>query len=182
MILGTCLHHDSARWPQFPVLPMPPNQPRCTRSERRIPAGQTLPQLSFSISILSWTINTGDATSPRAHPSWTLISSPSSFGDPSSESGCFLHIVSSCYDMVPFQCFVVQSPNCVWFLVTPWTAARQASRSFTTSQRSLKLMFIELVMPSHHLILFHPLLLPSNFPASRSFPVSWLLTSGGFTS
>ena len=93
MILGTCLHHDSARWPQFPVLPTPPNQPRCTRSEMRIPAGQTLLQLSFSISVPSWTVNTGDATSPRAHPSWTLISSPSSFGDPSSESGCFLHIV-----------------------------------------------------------------------------------------
>ena len=169
MILGTCLHHDRAYWPQFPVLPTPPNQPQCTRSEIRIPAGQTPPQLSFSISILCWTINTGDANSACAQPSfWTLISSPSSLGDPSSESSSFLHIVSSCYNLVPFQCFaVVQSPSYDWFLVTP----RQASLSFTISQSSLKLMFTELVMPSNHLILCHPLLLlPSIFTSIRVFP------------
>ena len=70
LILGNCLHHDSACWPQFPVLHMPPNQPQGTCSELRIPAGQTLPQLSFSISVLSWTISTSDATSARAQPSF----------------------------------------------------------------------------------------------------------------
>ena len=52
--------------------------------------------------------------------------------------------------------------------------------SFTISQSLLKLMSPELVMPSNHLILCHPcLLLPSIFPASGSFPLSWLFTSGG---
>ena len=54
--------------------------------------------------------------------------------------------------------------------VTPWTAARQAPLSFTNSWRLLKLMSIELVMPSNHLILCHPLLLlPSIFPSIRVF-------------
>ena len=49
---------------------------------------------------------------------------------------------------------------------TPWTAARQASLSITNSQSLLKLMSIELVMPSNHLTLCHPLLLlPSMFPS-----------------
>ena len=53
--------------------------------------------------------------------------------------------------------------------VTPWTAARQASLSFTISWRLLKLMSIESVMPSNHLLLCHPLLLPSIFPSIRVF-------------
>ena len=54
--------------------------------------------------------------------------------------------------------------------VTPWTAARQASLSITNSQNLLKLMSIELVMPSNHLILCHPLLLlPSIFTSIRVF-------------
>ena len=53
--------------------------------------------------------------------------------------------------------------------MTPWTAAHQASLSFITSQNSLKLMSIELVMPSNHLILCHPLLLPSIFPSIKVF-------------
>ena len=58
----------------------------------------------------------------------------------------------------------------VWFFVTPWTAARQASLSTTNSQSLLKLMHIESVMPSNHLILCHPLLLlPSIFPSIRIF-------------
>ena len=53
---------------------------------------------------------------------------------------------------------------------TPWTAARQASLSITNSQSLLKLMFIESVMPSNHLILCCPLLpLPSIFPSIRVF-------------
>ena len=49
--------------------------------------------------------------------------------------------------------------------VTPWTAARQASLSFTISWSLLKLMSVKSVMPSNHLILCHPLLLPSIFPS-----------------
>ena len=54
--------------------------------------------------------------------------------------------------------------------MTPWTAARQASRSITNSQSLLKLMSIESVISSNHLILCHPLLLlPSIFPSIRVF-------------
>ena len=57
-----------------------------------------------------------------------------------------------------------------WLSVAPWTAARQASLSFTVSQSLLKLISIESVMPSNHLILCHPLLLlPSIFPSIRVF-------------
>ena len=58
----------------------------------------------------------------------------------------------------------------VQLFVTPWTAAFQASWSITDSWSLLKLMSIELVMPSNHLILCHPLLLlPSFFPSIRVF-------------
>ena len=53
--------------------------------------------------------------------------------------------------------------------MTPWTAACQASLPFTISQSLFKLMSIESVMPSNHLILCRPLLLPSVFPSSRFF-------------
>ena len=66
--------------------------------------------------------------------------------------------------------FIVHSLSCVWLFVTPWTAALQASLSFTISQSLLKLMSTEMVMPSNHLILCHPLLLlPSVFPSIRVF-------------
>ena len=58
----------------------------------------------------------------------------------------------------------------IWLFVTPWTAACQSSLSITNSQSLLKLMSIELVMPSNHLILCCPLLLlPSIFPSIRVF-------------
>ena len=64
----------------------------------------------------------------------------------------------------------VQSLSRVWLFVTPWTAARQASLSITNSRSLLKLMPIEMVMPSNHLILCRPLfLLPSAFPSIRVF-------------
>ena len=64
----------------------------------------------------------------------------------------------------------VQSLSCVQLFATPWTAACQASLSITNSQSLLKLMSIELVMPSNHLILCHPLLLlPSLLPSIRIF-------------
>ena len=53
--------------------------------------------------------------------------------------------------------------------MTPWTAAHQASLSFTTSWSLLKLMSIESVMPSNHLVLCRPLLLPSVFPSIKVF-------------
>ena len=60
--------------------------------------------------------------------------------------------------------------SCIWLFVTPWIAARQASLSITNSQSLLKLMSMESVMPSNHLILCHPLLLlPSIFPSIRVF-------------
>ena len=64
----------------------------------------------------------------------------------------------------------VQSLSCVRLFATPWTAAHQNSLSFTNFQSLLKPMFIESVMPSKHLILCHPLLLPpSIFPSTRVF-------------
>ena len=69
----------------------------------------------------------------------------------------------------------VQSFSCVQLFVTPWTAAHQASLSITNSQSLLKLMSIELVMPSNHFILGHPLLLPSIFPSIRVFSTESVL-------
>ena len=64
----------------------------------------------------------------------------------------------------------VQSLSCVWLFATPWTAACQVSLSITNSWSLLKLMFIESVMPSNHLILCRPLLLlHSIFPSIRVF-------------
>ena len=71
---------------------------------------------------------------------------------------------------------IVQLLSRVQLFVTPWTEACQASLSFTISWNLLKLMSIESVMPSNHIILSS---CPQFFPASRSFPVSWLFTSGG---
>ena len=65
---------------------------------------------------------------------------------------------------------VFQSLSRVQLFAAPWTAARQASLSITISQSLLKLMSIESVMPSNHLILCRPLLLlPSVFPSIRVF-------------
>ena len=71
----------------------------------------------------------------------------------------------SCYPL-----FSVQSLSRVQLFATPWTAASQASLSITNSRSLLKLVSIELVMPSHHLILYcPPLLLSSVFPSIRGF-------------
>ena len=65
---------------------------------------------------------------------------------------------------------VVQLLSRVRLFETPWTSACQASLSFTIFQSLLKLMSIESVMPSNHLVLYHPLLLlPSVFPSIRVF-------------
>ena len=86
---------------------------------------------------------------------------------------------ADCDDNQP-QFSSVQSLSCVQLFVTPWTAACQASLSITDSWSLLKLMSVELVMPSNHLILCHPLLLlPSIFPNISVFsnesvlPIRW---------
>ena len=88
--------------------------------------------------------------------------------------------VELCYGR-QIQFSSVQSLSRVRLFATPGTAACQASLSITNSWSLLKLMSIELVMPSNHLILCHPLLLlPSIFPNIRVFfPMSQLFASGG---
>ena len=95
--------------------------------------------------------------------------------------GNFLDPRGISYIEKSMKCIVaVQSPSHVQLFAIPWTAARQASLSFTISQSLLKLMSIESMMPSNHLILCRPLLfLPSVFSASGSFPMSQFFTSGG---
>ena len=74
----------------------------------------------------------------------------------------------------------VQSLSCVWLSMIPWTAACQAFLSITNSQSLLKLMSIESVMPSNHLILCYPLLLPpSIIPSIRVFSMSQFFASCG---
>ena len=65
--------------------------------------------------------------------------------------------------------FVVQLPSRIQLFETPWTAAHQVSLTLTISWSLPKFMFIALVMPSSHLVLWCPLLLPSIFPSIRDF-------------
>ena len=94
----------------------------------------------------------------------------------------------SCYILQIVDIFIkkvsvsqsIQLLSHIWLIVTPWTTACQASLSFTISQSLLKLMSIESVMPSSHLILYCPLLLlPSIFLSIRVFSNSQLFASGG---
>ena len=74
------------------------------------------------------------------------------------------------HDYISYQLGSVQLLSRVQLFATLWTAACQASLSITNSQSLLKLMSIESVMPSNHLIIRHPLLLPlSIFPSIRVF-------------
>ena len=84
-------------------------------------------------------------------------------GDKKVRSCCF-----KLFCMALEKCFS-QSLSCVWLFATPWTTAHQASLSITNSWSLLILMSIESVMPSSHLILCNPLLLPSIFPSIRVF-------------
>ena len=84
----------------------------------------------------------------------------------------FIHLFTEV--SVQFSSF--QALSGVWFFVTPWTAACQASLTTTNSRSLLKLISIESVMPSNHLILCCPFLLP--FPPSGSFPTSQFFASG----
>ena len=79
-------------------------------------------------------------------------------------------IAAETVDRPSVQFSSIQALSRVWLFATPWTAARRASLSITNSWRLLKLMPIQSVMPSSHLILCHPLLfLPSIFPSIRVF-------------
>ena len=96
----------------------------------------------------------------------------------------FFCILKSENVLIICKCFSNQSVQSVlsrvWLFVTPWTAAHQDSLSFTNSQSLLKLMSIESVMPSNHLIHCRLLLrLPSILPSIRSFPLSQFFASGG---
>jgi len=83
---------------------------------------------------------------------------------------------SYCLMGTELQFSSVQSLSHVRLFATPWTAARQASLSITNLWSLLKLMSIESVMPSNHLILCHPLFLsPSIFPSIRIFPNEFVL-------
>ena len=95
----------------------------------------------------------------------------------------FLLLIASCPTLLLVRasrfCFV-QSLSPVQLFAIPWTAACQASLSCTIFWSLLKLMSLESVMPSNHLVLCHPFSsCLQSFPASWSFLVSQLFTSGG---
>ena len=92
-----------------------------------------------------------------------------------------VHIVKAMvFSVVMYGCELLFSCSVVSNSATPRTTARQASLSFTISQSLLKLMSIESVMPSIHLVLCPPLLLPSVvFPRIKSFPMNQFFASGG---
>ena len=96
----------------------------------------------------------------------------------SSLVSCFTdeEIETTCLGPYVFVVVVVQLLSCVQLFVTRWTIARQASLSFTISLSLLKLMFIESVTSSNHLIFGHLLLLlPSIFPSNRVFSKELIL-------
>ena len=110
--------------------------------------------------------------------------SPGYYPDPEIETG-FPELQANSFTTKPIssvQFSSVQSLSRVRLFVTPWTAARQGSLSITNSRSSLKLLSIESVMPSNHLILCRPLLLLPSIPRpSESFPMSQLFAWGGQT-
>ena len=103
---------------------------------------------------------------------WTLWSITASGGDEIQLSyfkylrWCCESAALNIYKFGKFSIGSVQSLSCVWLFVTPWIAACQASLSITNSWSSLKLMSIESVMPSSHLILCRPLFLLPPIPFS----------------
>ena len=92
-------------------------------------------------------------------------------------SSLFLLLPPSTSDIGLQMPVVVQSLSRVQLFVTPWTAAHQASLSFTISQSLFRLMSIESLMPSNHLILCHPLLLLSSiirvFSSESALHIRW---------
>ena len=88
---------------------------------------------------------------------------------------CNLGVAKSCVRYTFLYFSSVQSLSHVQLFVTPWIAARQASLSITNSRSLLKLVSIESVTPSNHLILCCPFLLPSIFPSISLF--RWVSSS-----
>ena len=82
------------------------------------------------------------------------------------------------FSILTYMFSSVQSLSRVRLFATPWIAARQASLSITIWRSSLRLTFIESVMPSSHLILCRPLLLPPIPPSIKVFPMSQLFAWG----
>ena len=109
--------------------------------------------------------------SELSHNSWTLFRTHKSSGSVECSPRLYT-MLSHGGHLVCIVSISVQSlsrVSRVWLFVTPWTAERQASLSITNCWSLLKLMSIELVMSSNHLILCRPLLLPSIFPSFRVF-------------
>ena len=105
-------------------------------------------------------------------------------GNPASSKSictiCPTTLFTACLSITFWLPSFVQPLSRVWLYVTPWTAAHQASLSFTISQSLLNFMSIVSMMPSNHLILCHPLSsCLQSFPASGSFPMSQLSASSG---
>ena len=100
------------------------------------------------------------------------LSQSTNFGCP---TPCPEPALNQCFSNSPVA---VQLPSHVQLFATPWTTARQASLSVTNSRSPPKPMSIESVMPSNHLILWHPLLLLSSiFSSIRDFSSESLFTA-----
>ena len=159
---------------------------------------------SFSFTFISWRLITLQYCSGFCHTlTWishgfTCIAHPDPpshlplHPDPSGSSQCTRHssLPFTARELPPFgiplprchQFSSVQSLSHVQLFMTPWTAPCQASLSINNSQSLLKLMSIESVMPSNHLILCCPfLLLPSIFPSIRVFSNDSVLRISGQT-
>ena len=138
-------------------LPNPGIEPRSPAlQEDSLPAepqGKPKNTVVGSLALLRWIFLTQESNWCLLHCRWILYQL-SYEGSPES------------YDQF---CLLLFSGLVVSDSVTPWTAACQVSLSFTISQSLPKLMSIESVMPSNHLILCHPLLLPSIFPRIKVF-------------
>ena len=133
------------------------------------------------LNVLIWLLSTSagwpdnGAPSSKKSPVWNLtnyfwhvqsVTAPSPY---TAEVFYFILFAFHCVFLL-LLLFAVQSLSCVRLFATLWDVASQASLSFTISQSLFKLMSVESVMLSNHLILFHPLLLwPSIFPSIKVF-------------
>ena len=127
-------------------------------------------QASLSI-INSWSLLKLMSMRQRCHPTISCSVVPFSSCLPASGSFTMRQFFTSGSQNIGVSLWFssVQSLSRVWLFVIPRTAAHQASLSIINSWSLLKLMSIELMMPSNHLILCHPLLLPSIFPSLKVF-------------
>ena len=129
------------------------------RTESKKSVWSSVPQVAMSFTRLD-RLSVEDPVTPRC---FQLSGHASQAHD--------LHSTHCCHSVsrINLEVVVVQWLSRVQLFVTLWTAARQASLSITNSRSLPKLMSIQSVMPSNHLISCHPLLLPSIFPSIRGF-------------